>query len=53
MTGVIAADLASNQSCELEDFFPQAAKVVRYILSHTASYFPVAESTGCKVPKSF
>ena len=53
MTGVIADDLASYQSCHFEDFFPKAAKVVRYILSHTASYFPVAESTGYKAPKSF
>ena len=52
MTGVITVDLASNQSCDFEDF-PNVAKAVGYIVSCRSSHFSVAEAKGCEVPNSF
>ena len=53
MTGVITVDLASNQSCDVEDLFPKVAKAVQYKVPRRASHFSVAESSGCKDPSSF
>ena len=50
VTEVITANLASNQLCDFEDFFPKVAKAVLYILSRRASHFSVAESPDCNDP---
>ena len=42
MTGIITVDLASNQTCDFEEFLPHVAKAVRYLVSRRASHFSVA-----------
>ena len=52
MTGVISDDLASNQSCVIEVFFPKVARAMTCMVSRRISHFYVAESLGCGAPNS-
>ena len=43
VTGVISADLASDQSCDFHTFFPKVAKAVLYMVSYKFSLLLVAD----------
>jgi len=49
MTGVISADLASNQWCDFRVFLPKVANVVECMVSSRVAHFSVAESPVCEV----
>ena len=53
ITGDITDELASNQSCDFEVFFPELARAVWWIVSRRASQFSVAVSRGCESSYTF